>query len=371
MPESGAGIELCRRYYWTAVRPIIERRFPGLAHSAVLLGCGSEVLGYDDGMSRDHDWGPRAQLLLAPSDKLTLGGELASELAARLPTSFEGFPTRASRHADGTRCLVAEWLAGEPWVAIETVEEWCTRELGVDAQRGMSVADWLSVTSQELLGLTAGAVYHDDLGLSALRSNLAWYPHDVWLYLLAAGWARIGEEEHLMGRAGYAGDELGSALIGARLVRDVMRLCFLLERRYAPYAKWLGRAFGELACAGDFNEPLWAALRAETWQAREQALVTAYERLAGLQAASGLCAVSGVMATRFHGRPFSVIHLGTGFSAALLDRIEDPTVRAIAAHRPLGSIDQASDNTALLADKHWRAAWRRLYAVDAASGEAD
>jgi hypothetical protein len=35
-----------------------------------------------------------------------------------------------------------------------------------------------------------------------------------------------------MGRAGYVGDELGAALIGSRLVRDMMRLCFLMERQY-------------------------------------------------------------------------------------------------------------------------------------------
>ena len=53
-------------------------------------------------------------------------------------------------------------------------------------------------------------MFHDGPGeLTALRERLAWYPVDVWRYLLAAGWARLGQEEHLMGRAGYAGDELG------------------------------------------------------------------------------------------------------------------------------------------------------------------
>jgi hypothetical protein len=46
-----------------------------------------------------------------------------------------------------------------------------------------------------------------------------------------------------MPRAGFVGDELGSALIGSRLVRDIMNLCFLLEKQYAPYPKWFGTAF--------------------------------------------------------------------------------------------------------------------------------
>ncbi len=40
----------------------------------------------------------------------------------------------------------------------------------------------------EIAHLTAGAVYHDGAGLEAVRSRFAFYPHDVWLYLLAAGW---------------------------------------------------------------------------------------------------------------------------------------------------------------------------------------
>ena len=129
--------------------------------------------------------------------------------------------------------------------------------------------------------MTAGAVYHDGVGaLTALRERLAWYPHDVWLYLLAAGWQRIGQEEHLMPRAGYAGDELGAALMGSRLVRDVISLCFLMEKQYAPYPKWFGTAFEQLDCAQALSPALWRAQRARTWQEREAALCEAFEFLA-------------------------------------------------------------------------------------------
>ena len=99
-----------------------------------------------------------------------------------------------------------------------------------------------------------------------MRERLAFYPRDVWLYLLAAGWARIGQEEHLMGRAGSVGDEVGAALIAARLVRDVMRLGFLMERQYPPYPKWFGTAFRRLACAERLLPALERTLQATTWQ---------------------------------------------------------------------------------------------------------
>ena len=56
--------------------------------------------------------------------------------------------------------------------------------------------------------MTGGDVFHDESGLADLRERFAYFPKDVWLYLLASGWMRISQEEHLMGRAGYRGDEI-------------------------------------------------------------------------------------------------------------------------------------------------------------------
>src|SRR5579863_2921717 len=75
--------------------------------------------------------------------------------------------------------------------------------------------------------ITGGAVYHDGLGeLIPLRQKLAWYPHDVWLFMVACQWIRLEQEEPFPSRCGEAGDELGSRVIAARLVREVMQLCF-------------------------------------------------------------------------------------------------------------------------------------------------
>ena len=62
------GLELARRFYWEAVRPVLDADFPGLRHSAALIGTGSEVLGFDTPMSSDHHWGPHAMLFLAEDD---------------------------------------------------------------------------------------------------------------------------------------------------------------------------------------------------------------------------------------------------------------------------------------------------------------
>ena len=232
--------------------------------------------------------------------------------------------------------------------------------LNFDIEKSIKPADWLTFPEQRLRTITAGAVYYDGIGLQAVRNRFKYYPHDVWLYVLASAWHRIGEEEHLMGRAGIAGDEIGSAIIGARLVRDVMRLCFLMEKQYAPYAKWFGRAFRTLKCAKALSPVLREALSAETWQEREKHLVAAYEHIADMHNRLGIAELRSAKARSFFGRPFQVID-GGGFAEAIRAQITDPLVRRIAAKKLIGNIDLLSDNTDLVSEPEWRKTLRRLY----------
>ena len=94
-------------------------------------------------------------------------------------------------------------------------------------------------------------VFHDGLDeLESVRRKFHYYPRDVWLYQLAAQWIKIFEDREFVSRCGDVGDELGSMIIAARQVKNLMRLCFLMERKYAPYTKWFGTAFSRLAGAG-------------------------------------------------------------------------------------------------------------------------
>jgi hypothetical protein len=216
--------------------------------------------------------------------------------------------------------------------------------------------------------LTAGAVYHDGFGaLSKIREQLAWYPHDIWLYLMACTWQRVGQDEHLMPRAGYVGDELGSALIGSRLVRDVMTLGFLMEKQYPPYPKWFGTAFGRLACAAELSPSLWEAQRAETWQERQKALGAAFQSLARLHNTLDLTETLGDSLQQFHDRPFMVIG-GDRFVEALQANISDPVVMAAARLGLIGGVDTFSDSTDLRTHMAWRGRLQRFLDPDDGSG---
>ena len=357
------GIELCRRFYEEAVSPLLRQHFPTLPYAAALIGSGSDVLGFDTEMSMDHDWGPRLQLFLREQD-VSFIPSLNEMLRNHLPHIFAGFPVDTIVDASEPQVTLMHATMTGPVnhrVALMTVRDFFQSYLAYDIHQPLEAADWLTFPSQELLAITAGAVYFDSAGeLTTLREQFAWYPYDIWLYLLAASWQRIGQEEHLMPRAGYVGDEPGSAIIGSRLVRDIMRLCFLMEKRYAPYPKWFGTAFRQLRCAQHLWPVLWRTLQASTWQDRETGLSEAYSSLAQMHNALGITEILPATVSSFHDRPFKVIQGGM-FAQAIFDRITSPALKRLADHRLIGSIDQFSDNTDLMSLADWRLLLRKLY----------
>ncbi len=363
MPEFVKGLELSRLFYEGAVGPALAAEFPGLRHAAALLGTGSEVLGFDTEMSADHGWGPRVDIFVEEDDA---GRARAVEEALRhtLPHRFRGYPTSFTEpdpNDNGTQHLEARDRGPVSHkVHVTTPSGFLLNYLAFRIEREIEPADWLTFPEQKLRTIRSGAVFHDEIGLEEVRRRFDYYPRDVWLYQLASAWARVGQEEHLMGRAGLVGDEIGSALIGARLVRDLMRLCFLMERTYAPYPKWFGTAFKQLSCADALSPSLSAALAAVTWQERERHLVDAYRFVAGMHNDLGLTDPLPTEPRDFFGRPFRVIELH-GFARRTLEQVEDERVRRIAARRPVGGIDIFSDSTDLVSHAAWRATLRKLY----------
>jgi hypothetical protein len=340
------GLELSRRFYTQAVKPVLAQRFPGLRYTAGLVGYGSDVLGFDTPMSRDHMWGPRLVLFLPEAELSERLESIREALSQALPVAFLGYPTHfeASPH-DGV-LVMSEVKQGpvEPLIDFKTIPGFIQDELGWNPAQPLEPTDWLTFPQQRLLGVTAGNVFHDDLGLKAVRKRLAYYPRDVWLYLLACQWMRIAQEEPFVGRTGDLGDELGSRLITARLVHDLMLLAFLIERRYAPYSKWFGSAFRRLEAAASLNPMLEAALRADAWQPRQAALAQAYEWMAYRQNALGLVPRLDPHTVEFYGRPFRVL-FAERFARALQGQIEDAQLHRLSL---IGGVNQISDATDFL-----------------------
>jgi hypothetical protein len=334
------GSELSRGFYREVIRPLLGT----VPHSAGLLGWGSDVLGYDTERSTDHGWGPR---LLVFVDGGTDCGRLAAALDAGLPETYSGRPVRFG------------WdrVPAQHWVMVTTLSSWLQQQLGVDASAGMSTVDWLVTPQQRLLGVVAGAVFADDSGaLGAVRERLAWYPEDVWRWLLACQWHRIAQEEAFVARTAEVGDNIGSSVVAARQVRELMRLALLLERRYAPYSKWLGTAFARLRHVDHLPAQLSRAATAASTPVREDALATGYVALAERHNGASLTALLPPTIGTYHSRPARVL-MADRFTDALLATIDDPALRRLPL---IGAIDQHTDSTDVLDDPR---AFRRTAAL--------
>jgi hypothetical protein len=342
MPEPSfvPAAELSRAFYAEVIRPLLS----GRPHGAALLGWGSDVLGYDTERSTDHGWGPRVLVFV---DEEAAVEDAQSALSGRLPDEFRGWPVRFGWDA----------VPVTDHVTVTTHARWLVEHLGVDAIARMSTLDWLLTPQQLLLGVVAGPVYADSSGaLSAVRESLAWYPDQVWRWLLACQWHRLAQEEAFVARTAEVGDETGSAVTAARLVRDSMRLALLIDRRYAPYQKWLGTAFARGHHDDGLPEQLARAVHARELHARESALAGSYTLLARRYDDLGITESIDTAVGAYHDRPARVL-MADRFADACLATVTEPALRDLP---PIGAVDQVVDSVDVLSSPEQR---RRLAAL--------
>ncbi|ONI87527.1 hypothetical protein ALI144C_09070 [Actinosynnema sp. ALI-1.44] len=304
------GIELSRRFYREAVEPVLRGNFGDVPHAAARIGTGSEVLGFDTERSSDHEWGPRLQLFLSAGD--SRAADVSQALSEQLPKTFLGYPTNFVA-TDTERIRSMSYTDGPVYHRVDVTDArtWFAENLGFDPLA--EITAWLTTSTQTLAEVTGGAVFHDDIGeVTRARERLSWYPEDVWREIMARHWQAIAKKEAFVGRCGEVGDEVGSAVVAARQVRILMRLCLLMSRRYPPYAKWLGSAFAQLSLDIDFMR----VLTASTWHEREAHLAVAYTRVAELHNGLNLTEPLDPATRLYYERPFQVI-LGDRFANAL------------------------------------------------------
>jgi hypothetical protein len=344
------GLKLNRLFYQREVRPILAKEFSSLRYSAALIGWGSEVLGFDTALSRDHHWGPRVLLFLRDLDSPRFSERITQQLSLNLPYKFMAYSTNFSEpEPNGVRHLVETYEGPvNHMVQIFTTRSFVKARLGFDPAEEITTTDWLTFPQQRLLELTSGEVYYDGLReLRKLRRKFSYYPKDIWLYMLAAQWKRISQEEAFLGRAGHVDDELGSKVVAARIVREIMRLSFVMERRYIPYSKWMGSAFNKLKVAKRLKPILHQVLLSRNWQEREKAMSEAYSIVARAHNALNITEHLPTKVSNYFNRPYLVIH-ADGFSEAIRQSIRSAEVKKIKTE--IGSIDQFSDSTSVVED---------------------
>ena len=341
------GLKLSEIFFKSAVGPIMKEVFPEIDFAAGRMDYGSDVLGFDTPMSMDHGWGPKITLYLREDHYKIYHEKLNVYFANHLPFTIQGFPTNFGEPlADGGVMSYKDSYPIHHMITITTPGKWLLEYLGVDIDQPITPKIWLTIPQQRLATLREGRIFYDGLGsLTDFRNTFHWYPHDIWLYLLSSQWKRIDQDEPFIGRTGSVGDELGSKLIAARLVQDLMRLGFLMNKTYIPYRKWFGSAFQRLSIAKNITPILFEVLDSQNWEERQKHLSRAYLFFAEEHNKLNITPLIEPEISNFHNRPFLVIH-SARFADALLSQISDPDIKSLPPY--LGNIDQISDNTDIL-----------------------
>jgi len=233
------GLETARGYFRDECLPRLRKELPKVLPylAAGLVGEGSDCFGYDDFISRDHDWGPAFCLWLPEKYMDEFAGPVR-EILGSLPTEYGGYRARK--------------LLESPRVGLWSIESFYSTLIacpGVPKTK----EQWLFAPQSGLAAAVNGEVFLDNLGeFTAVREALLdFYPEDVRLWLLAkrcALAAQTGQYNYL--RCLHHGEKTTAEIIKGRFTENAAAALFLLNRRYMPFYKWSVKALRELPIKG-------------------------------------------------------------------------------------------------------------------------
>ena len=220
------GLEISRAFFEEHGRPMLQEQFPDLLPhiAAGFFGSGSECFGYDDEVSRDHDFEPGFTILLPDEDVVDRKAEFALERAyAKLPKEFMGLKRASLAPVGGTRHGVIR------------LSSFLLEKTG-SADGMLTVGQWLTVPSQSLAEAVNGALFLDGSGeATRIRAALSRYPDDIRKKKLAGHLllaAQAGQYNYL--RCLKHGEGGAAQLAAIEFARHAMSAAFLLNDVYEP-----------------------------------------------------------------------------------------------------------------------------------------
>ena len=231
------GMELAKAYYETYGIPMLsefEDIRPLLCTG--LFGSGSECMGYDDEVSRDHDFEPGFCIFVPGEDLIDRKRLFQLERAyAKLPSEFMGFQRAKFSPVGGNRHGV-----------IATAEFFKEKTGSFDGN--LTAEEWLRAPEQGLLEATNGEVFEDNYGeVTKIRERLSEYPRDIRLKKLAGHlllMAQAGQYNYR--RCLSHGEKDAAQLAVFEFAKHTISAIFLLNKTYEPYYKWVFKALRAL-----------------------------------------------------------------------------------------------------------------------------
>ena len=235
-----SGLVLAREYYEVYVKDMLHREFPEYEDRIAvgLAGYGSECFGFDDELSRDHDFGPSVCMWVDDAVYEEIGDKLAEEYD-KLPKRFFGFAARV------------ETKNGHGRVGVIRISDFLREHIDTDkVPERDDMAAWAAIGEEQAATVVNGEIFKDDEGLLTLaRQKLAeFYPDRLWYAKMAESAVKIAQYgQYNYGRCMKRQDYVAASLAYAGFMQEVIRLCFLVYREYMPYYKWSFRALTAMA----------------------------------------------------------------------------------------------------------------------------
>lgn len=345
------GLTLNEGFFDEVVHPLLMKNYPHLKFSSALIGYGSDVLGLDTPISMDHNWGPRLLLFLNESDYNNYADDIKRFFQYNLPFEYKGFPTNFTDPSyDSTQRM--EKITKYPinhLIEVTTPTDYLKQYLGLNSIEKITWKEWISFADQNLIELTTGEVFNDDIGfLNKMREKLKFYPNNIRLLRLSSLWKSIGNEEPFIGRCIETQDFIGLKIISARIVNYLMKICFYLEKRYIPYSKWFGSAFKKLSSYHEL-EPIINKVLMENGPIKiEEHLCKAYEYIVQLHNTQDGFPILENKVQHFFSRPYRVIFaetiIGKLQDAISIEELRGVNIDKIAIDIKLDSIDFTENN---------------------------
>ena len=264
------GLDLARDYYIQCGRPMIQEKFESYASRITvgLCGEGSECFGFDDEMSKDHDFGPAFCMWLDREVMEKTGERLIAEYEA-LPAFFGDMPARRDSRMSGHR--IGVWESGEFY-----------RHFLGKPEGPQTLMDWLSLPDSYLAVATNGEIFQAGSGtFLEVRNRLkAGHPEDVRIKKMAARAANMSQAgQYNLPRSLKRGETVTAGLALAEFVRHGMGMIYLLNHRYAPFYKWMHRGLGSLEILGETGALFAKLMDGTVGEAEENAAAAWREKL--------------------------------------------------------------------------------------------
>lgn len=267
------GLELSRLYYETFGAKAIEQAFPEYKSQIAvgLLGEGSECFGFDDEISKDHDFEPAFCMWVTDEIYDKIGFKL-ERLYDSLPKEFEGFKKQTVPAPYGKRH------------GVFTIGDFYTRFLGTPTAPG-SLEQWLYLPSHSLAAASNGEVFCDTLGeFSKIRNILLkGYPLDVKLKKLSAHLTMMLQTGlYNYPRLIKRGENGAAQLCVFEFVKHTISVIYLLNNTFEPFYKWAYRGMRSLKILSELETSLVSLTELDNEDFKADAKLSSMEEICAL-----------------------------------------------------------------------------------------